>query len=103
MTNFDIPPGYGIPLVDLNTDLLNTPTMTALDARYGGSGGDNAFEYIQAVPLATWVIAVPGTMGRRPNVDVYIANELVDADVVASTTQVSITFPSPQIGSAVLS
>ncbi len=103
VTNVDIPAGFGIPLVNLNTDLFPAPTMTALDSRYGGAGGDNAFEYIQSTPLATWVIAVPGVMGRRPNVDIYIANELVEADVVASTTQVTITFPSPQSGSAVLS
>lgn len=34
MTNFNIPPGKGIPLVDLATDLLPEPTMDALDARY---------------------------------------------------------------------
>ena len=32
LANFDIPPGYGIPLVNLNTDLLPAPTMAALQA-----------------------------------------------------------------------
>jgi hypothetical protein len=30
----EIPAGFGVPLVDLATDLLPTPTMSALDARY---------------------------------------------------------------------
>jgi hypothetical protein len=34
----DIPAGYGIPLVDLATDLLPAETMAALDDRYEGGG-----------------------------------------------------------------
>ena len=34
MTDIIIPPGYGIPLVNLNTDLLPNPTMNALEAYF---------------------------------------------------------------------
>lgn len=103
LTNdFDIPEGKAFVLVDLVTGLFPQITMDTLDDRYAGDGS-GAFEYIQSTPLATWTIPVPLTMARRPNVDVYIADELVDTDVTASTTQVVITFPSPQVGSAVLS
>lgn len=101
MAEVDIPPGYGIPLVNLANDLLPDPTMDALDARYAG-GGSGAFEYTQAVAQATWTIPVPGAMGRRPNVSVFIGNENVDTDVVADSSQVVITFSSPQSGTAVL-
>src|SRR5688500_11755100 len=104
MTSLDLPPGKAIPLVDEITKLFNPPTMSALDARYAGGGGGSAgYEYVQSTPLATWTIPVPVGMGRRPNVDVYIAGELIDSDVSASSTQVVVTFPSPQVGTAVLS
>ena len=101
MAEIDIPPGYGIPLADLTTGLLPTRTMDALDARYIGGAGAS-FEYVQSTPLATWTIPVPGTFGRRPDVAVYIGNESVDSDVQATSSQVVVTFASPQSGTAVL-
>ncbi len=101
MAELVIPPGYGVPLVNLTTDLLPAPTMAALDARYAG-GGSGAYEFVQATPLATWTIPVPSGMARRPSVTVYIGDELVDSDVVADDTQVVVTFSSPQTGTAVL-
>lgn len=70
-----------------------------------GPPGDNlAFEYTQATDLSTWTIPVPVGFGRRPSVAVYLASgEAVMADVSASSTSVTITFASPQSGSAVLS
>jgi hypothetical protein len=38
-TEFDIPDGFGVPLVDLDTSLLPADTMDALDALYAGGGG----------------------------------------------------------------
>jgi hypothetical protein len=102
MADIAIPPGYGVPLVNLTTDLFPAPTMNALDARYGGSGGDPGFEYVQSTPLATWTIPVPGAMGRRPNVAVFVGGEMVETDVTASPTEVVVTFPEPVAGTAVL-
>jgi hypothetical protein len=102
LISFDLPSGKKIPLVDEITSLFPSPTMAALDLRYSGAVG-SAFEWMQNVALATWVIPVPVTMGRRPNVDVYVGGELVDTDITADSTQVTITFPSPTIGTAVLS
>lgn len=56
--------------------------------------------HTQSAPSATWVI--PHTFGRIPAVAVYIAGELVDTDVTATTTNVTITFPAPFSGVAVL-
>lgn len=102
MGDITIPPGYGVPLVNLTTDLFPQPTMNALDARYGGVSGDPGYEYVQASPLATWTIPVPVQMGRRPNVAVYVAGEMVETDVTADSTQVILTFPEPVAGTAVL-
>lgn len=55
----------------------------------------------QTTPSGTWVIS--GTLGRIPNVAVYVDGELVEADVSATPTTVTIVFPSPTAGVAVLS
>lgn len=102
MASFDIPDGYAVPLVNQTTKLFPQPTMNALDARYGGSSGDPGYEFSQLSPLATWTIPVPVEMGRRPNVAVYVAGEMVETDVTADSTQVVITFPTPVAGTAVL-
>ena len=67
-----------------------------------GAAGNLAFEHAQATPAATWTIAVPPEFGRRPVVGVYIADEAVFTDVVADASTVTITFPAPTSGTAVL-
>jgi len=63
--------------------------------------GDLGIDHIQSTPLATWTI--PHELTRRPNVSIYsTSGEEVEADVSASLTQVSISFPAPFAGSAVL-
>jgi hypothetical protein len=57
-------------------------------------------EYSFLTPLATWTI--PHTLGRKPSVSVFIGGEEVLTDVTASSTQVTITFPTPQVGTATL-
>lgn len=59
------------------------------------------FEFIQTVPSALWLI--DHKFGRSPLVDVYVAGEQVEADVSVTDTLVSITFPAPTAGTAVLS
>lgn len=68
----------------------------------GPSGSAIAFEHTQASPAATWIITVPEAFGRRPAVAIYVSDELVDTDVVASSSQVSVIFPAPTAGTAVL-
>lgn len=65
------------------------------------SGAGTGFAYTQVSASAQWVI--PHAMGRIPAVDVYVGGNLVGVDVSATTTNVVITFPSPQSGVAVLS
>jgi hypothetical protein len=73
-----------------------------LDRPYvgGGSGGGSGVEYTQADPQASWNF-VHG-LGRRPDVSVYVAGEQVEADVTADSSSVTITFPSPTSGTAVV-
>lgn len=48
--NFDIPSNKGIPLADLTTGLLPTPTMNALDGRYTSTGETASIVNGLAVP-----------------------------------------------------
>jgi hypothetical protein len=52
---------------------------------------------IEASLASTWVLAHP--LGRVPTVHVYLStNEPVLTDVSVTTTQITVTFPSPQQG-----
>lgn len=66
----------------------------------GGSSGPTGQVYYQDSPAGSWVIS--GTLGRIPNVAVYVDGELVDTDVFADSSTVTISFPSPTAGVAVL-
>jgi hypothetical protein len=58
-------------------------------------------EYVRNTPAATWSII--HNLQRRPSVIIYDASGAeVEADVVADTTSVTITFPAPVTGSVVL-
>lgn len=62
-----------------------------------------SLEYAPPFAMATWIIPVPEGLDRRPVVVIYDTfGEEVDADVVASVNTVTITFPSPYTGTAVL-
>lgn len=70
----------------------------------GPGGGDSAtIEFVQSVPSASWIIAVPAGLARTPNVAVYVDGQLVLTDVTADATSVNVVFPIPTVGSAVLS
>lgn len=57
----------------------------------------------QTTPSASWNIDVPPNLGRVPAVSIYLATgELVYADVVATPTNVYITFPSAYAGFVIL-
>lgn len=65
-----------------------------------GDPGNGGFEFEQTVPSASWTI--PHEFDRRPSVTIYIGDEQVDSDVSADDGYVSIVFPAPTVGSAVL-
>lgn len=67
-----------------------------------GSGGDISHEVEITAPASTWTVTVPDVFTRRPNVAIFIDDELVDADVHASITNVTVVFPTPQTGTLVL-
>lgn len=66
----------------------------------GGGAGGSGFQHNQVGAGATWTI--PHSIGRIPSVQVYIAGKAVLADVEATSSQVVITFASPQSGVAIL-
>lgn len=83
-------------------DVSATVEVTGVTVVTGTGGSGGGIEYVQSAPSASWIIPVPVSMGRRPNVAVYILGNQVEADVSADSTTVSIAFPSPIAGTAVL-
>lgn len=78
--------------------------MVLFEAATGITPGLGGIEHVQSEPAATWIIAVPEGLGRRPTVAIYDpSGEETGADVQASSTSVTITFSVPFAGSAVLS
>lgn len=66
-----------------------------------GPAGDS-FDYVQAVPAATWLIY--HNLNRRVHVTLFDGLVIVHADVVESTLNlVTVTFPTPFVGSAHIS
>ena len=63
----------------------------------GAAGAGSAPLRINASSAATWVLS--HSLARVPTVQVYLASgEQVLTDVQASSTQITVTFPSPQAG-----
>jgi hypothetical protein len=63
----------------------------------GAVGPDSQPLRIDASLAATWILSHP--LGRLPTVHVYLStNEPVLTDVSVTTTQITITFPTPQQG-----
>lgn len=63
----------------------------------GASGGDIQ-SYVQTVPSAGWIIS--HTLGRLPaTMTIYdTSGEVVEADVTANSTTITIIFAEPQAG-----
>lgn len=63
----------------------------------GPAGAGSAPLRFDAVPASTWVLS--HGLGRVPTVQVYLATgESVLSDITATTSQITVTFPSPQTG-----
>lgn len=89
--------------------VVNNPTQIIEVIQQGpqgpGGGASASNEFIQSAPASTWNIPFPTGMARRPDVQLYsTSGEAIEADVVATiaTSIVTVTFPSPFAGSAVL-
>lgn len=66
-----------------------------------GPPGSGALRLDQATPAATWILT--HNLGRVPIVQIFLASgELVMADVVASTSILTVTFAAPQAGFVVI-
>ncbi len=84
------------------TSLVEIPVVVGPAGPSGQPGppGPVGLVFTQSVPAASWVFA--HSIGRRPDVTVYIGDEIVDADIFATASQVSASFPSPVSGSLIL-
>lgn len=68
-----------------------------------GAAGGVALEIAITTPSAQWVIPIPSEFTRRPEVSIYLnSGELVFADVTVTAQYVTVTFPTPTAGIAVL-
>jgi hypothetical protein len=78
-------------------ETINVAQQATIDALVIAT---RSYTHTQSTPAATWTIT--HTLGRRPaSVSIWLADELVYADVAApSTSSVVITFPSPIAGRA---
>lgn len=72
----------------------------AIQAAGGGGGGPEGLRHVQSVPSSSWVISHP--FGREPSVAVYVGGEHVETDVIATSANATITFPTPTAGVAIL-
>ena len=76
------------------------PAITAIvgpPGPQGPAGPGSQPLRIDAPLAATWILAHP--FGRLPTVHVYLStDEPVLTDVSVTTTQITVTFPSPQQG-----
>lgn len=68
----------------------------------GDAGPSAGVEIVQSAPAGTWTLTVPPEFGRTPSVAIYVGGQLVITDVTADSTTVSVQFPNPTAGSAVL-
>lgn len=73
----------------------------AVDAYLEANPVSTGEELVQIAPQGSWVFT--HSLGRKPSVTVYLASgEQILAPVIATDTQVSISFANPTSGSAVL-
>jgi hypothetical protein len=82
------------------TQVLVVEVGSGVRGPAGAAGDGSAVVWNQSTPLATWTI--PHSLARLPSVAVYIGGELVLAPISSTITTVTITFPSPQSGFAIL-
>lgn len=83
-----------------------TLSLSLVAVPAGSAVGSEAYEYVQSGAASTWIIALPGSFpSRRPGVTLYdSANNEIESDVVwtPSTHTITVTFPSPVSGYAVI-
>lgn len=68
----------------------------------GPPGTGVGTEIQQVTPAATWTIPIPPEFTRAPAVTVYVDGEQVITDISADNSNVTIQFPNPTAGIAVL-
>ena len=90
-----------LELVDVTPSTVELQDVTAGPPGPQGPPGAAAVVLAQLTPLATWTW--PHPLGRLPQVTVYDQDgELVDPDIHATTGAVTVTWPDPRTGTAVL-
>lgn len=82
---------------------VTTEKFRLLNVGIKGPKGDpgSSYTHTQSTPASTWIIN--HTLGHVPSVELYDASgNIFFSDVVASSTTVTVTFPSPTSGMAIL-
>ena len=94
---------YTVPTVDVDLTIPTVDIVIGVGPR-GPQGAPGAgMQHDQTVAAGAWTITVPAAFdGRLPSVTVWVDDEIVEADVTSSGSIVTITFPQPTAGSAVL-
>lgn len=93
--------GNGVTVVVLPSTAVGPGTVVPVPGPPGAPGAPGgSLVHVQPDPVAVWTITHP--LGRLPAVALYVAGELVDADVDAGAAAVTVTFPTPTAGTAVL-
>jgi hypothetical protein len=87
-----------VPTVREELDDLDTRIT---DLEHGGGGSSSATIWNQTTPASTWIVA--HDLARLPVVTIYVGGQVVLVQVDSTTTQVTVTFPSPQTGTLVIS
>lgn len=72
----------------------------AVESYLAANPPTSGIEFVQSELASTWTIN--HDFGRPPAVTVYIDGEIVETDVTATDTQVTVTFPAPYMGSVIL-
>jgi hypothetical protein len=67
-------------------------------------GGTPSFQIAVSTPSASWLLAVPGGIGRPPQVQVFLTSgEQILTDVYATAATVNVVFAAPATGYVILS
>jgi len=93
------------PTVGLVSVVRGSRSIGVVAVPAGASAGLTGYEHVQSVPASTWIISLPAQFpARRPAVSLYVNDEMVESDIVWSPgiKTVTVTFPSPIAGVAVI-
>ena len=91
-----------LPVATITAFPVSMPQSLNAQASLPVAGGSAGYMHTQSSAAAQWHITFPD-LGRLPNVQIYLTTgEVILIDFVSTSTSVTITFPSPTAGYAVI-